>query len=407
MRLLRALEVNEEGHTTVRLSVSTSEDLWHLFNFIHNDDHVVMRSKRKVAKETSTGTGSAEMRWVTLELEVERVEFQPEELEIKGVNKRECEHVRLGQHHSFKIRLDAPTELTVIKTSWDETYAQRLEEGCNQEGKADTAAIMMDYGLANVCLVTPSLVYTKQRIEVPIAKKQKSGGSSRDKSIDKFYELVLAAIAAHVNFETVKVVLLCSPGTVRDEFRQYMQSQCQHADAAPALRSILLNAAKFVLIKTSSGHKHALAEAMGDPHAMARMDATKCSTDVKVWQKFHDLMNNDPDRCCYTPQVVFAAHCQGAVDNLLVSDVLLRSPDALQRRFFMSLCQQVRDMNGSVNIFSSQHVTGEQLTKLGGIAATLRQPMPELEELAVDKDFMSKELAMEMIRTQSSSSSTS
>lgn len=406
MKLLHR-ETNEEGHTVVRLEVSTSEDLWHLFNFIHNDDHVVMRSKRKVAKETTTGTGTAEMRWVTLDLEVERVAFDPMELEIKGINRRECEYVRLGQHHTFKVRTDTRTELSVIKNQWDDTYEERLAEACNQEGKADTAAVIMDLGLANVCLVTPSLTVSKQRIEVPIARKQRGSGSHRDKSIDKFYELVLAAVVAHINFETVKVVLLCSPGHVRDEFRAYMLQQCQATDAPPALRSILLNLSKFVLVKTSSGHKHTLNEAMADPAVTSRMEATKCTDDVRVWQKFHDLMSDDPDRCCYTPQIVFEAHRIGAIDNLLISDVLLRSPDALQRRFYLSLCQGVRDLGGSVNVFSSQHVTGEQLTRLGGIAATLRHPCEGLENVDIDKEFMSKEPAMEMIRTGSTYSSAS
>ena len=107
MRLLHK-DVNEEGHTTVRLSVSTSEDLWHLFNFIHNEDHVVMRSKRKVSKETATGTGAAEMKWVTLSLEVERVEFQPEELEIKAEQKQFC---RWRMHAQVRVRRAGPRQV--------------------------------------------------------------------------------------------------------------------------------------------------------------------------------------------------------------------------------------------------------------------------------------------------------
>ena len=218
---------------------------------------------------------------------------------------------------------------------------------------------------------------------------------------------MLAAIVSHINFETVKVVLLCSPGHVREEFRAYLQQQCQQSEAPASLRTIFLNLTKFVLVKTTSGHKHALNEALADASISGRMEATKCTDDVKLWQKFHDLMNDDPDRCCYTAQVVFEAHRRSAIDNLLISDSLLRSPDALQRRFYLSLCQQVRDLGGTVNIFSSQHTTGDQLTKMGCIAATLRFPCPELDEVAIDKDFMTREPAMEMIRTQSSTSSTS
>lgn len=37
-------------------------------------------------------------------------------------------------------------------------------------------------------------------------------------------------------------------------------------------------------------------------------------------------------------------------------------------------------MGGDVKIFSSLHISGEQLEQLTGIAAILRFPMPELED---------------------------
>lgn len=40
----------------------------------------------------------------------------------------------------------------------------------------------------------------------------------------------------------------------------------------------------------------------------------------------------------------------------------------------------VRESGGDVRIFSSMHISGEQLEQLTGIAAILRFPMPELED---------------------------
>ena len=41
---------------------------------------------------------------------------------------------------------------------------------------------------------------------------------------------------------------------------------------------------------------------------------------------------------------------------------------------------QVRDTGGQVKIFSSLHVSGEQLDQLSGLCALLRFPMAELED---------------------------
>jgi protein pelota len=51
-----------------------------------------------------------------------------------------------------------------------------------------------------------------------------------------------------------------------------------------------------------------------------------------------------------------------------------------QRKRYVKLVESVKENNGVVKIFSSMHVSGEQLGQLSGIAAILRFPMPEIEE---------------------------
>lgn len=44
-----------------------------------------------------------------------------------------------------------------------------------------------------------------------------------------------------------------------------------------------------------------------------------------------------------------------------------------------------RETSGDVRVFSSLHVSGEQLTQLTGVAAILRFPCPEIEPGALAK----------------------
>lgn len=50
------------------------------------------------------------------------------------------------------------------------------------------------------------------------------------------------------------------------------------------------------------------------------------------------------------------------------------------RKSYINIVNSVREMGGDVKIFSSLHISGEQLEQLTGIAAILRFPMPELED---------------------------
>lgn len=76
-----------------------------------------------------------------------------------------------------------------------------------------------------------------------------------------------------------------------------------------------------------------------------------------------------------------------AIETLLVTDDLFRSQDINTRKRFINLVESVRDNNGDAKIFSSLHVSGEQLSLLSGVAAILRFPLPDLlEDMLDDSD---------------------
>jgi len=53
--------------------------------------------------------------------------------------------------------------------------------------------------------------------------------------------------------------------------------------------------------------------------------------------------------------------------------------DIKSRKTYVDLVESVRENGGDVKIFSSLHVSGEQLAKLTGVAAILRFPIAELD----------------------------
>jgi protein pelota len=90
-------------------------------------------------------------------------------------------------------------------------------------------------------------------------------------------------------------------------------------------------------------------------------------------------LSSDPDRACYGYSSVVTADAMIAVDSLLVTDKLFKAADVIQRRMYVDLVDSVRLHGGTVHILSSMHVSGEQLDKFTGVAATLRFPCPETE----------------------------
>eukprot|EP00932_Pfiesteria_piscicida_P018690 SRR837773.5542.p3 GENE.SRR837773.5542~~SRR837773.5542.p3 ORF type:complete len:120 (-),score=47.09 SRR837773.5542:80-439(-) len=96
------------------------------------------------------------------------------------------------------------------------------------------------------------------------------------------------------------------------------------------------------------------------------------------------MVKNEPDRVCYGPKQCKEAIEKGAVATLMVADSLFRNVNVATRRHYVEMTESVRESGAVVFVFSSQHVSGQQLAQLSGIAGVLRFPLPELDDIASD-----------------------
>ncbi len=84
------------------------------------------------------------------------------------------------------------------------------------------------------------------------------------------------------------------------------------------------------------------------------------------------LLDTDPDKAYYGFFHVQKANEELAIDSLLISDDLFRSSDIVTRKKYVALVESVREKGGTVYIFSTMHVSGQQLQQVSGVAAILR-----------------------------------
>lgn len=134
-----------------------------------------------------------------LTIEVVKVEFDAEQcsLRLNGINRKENEHIKLGQHHTIELELNRPVH--IHKENWDSVdlvrntitavyaslviyvsssmilspYAQDvLEDAGDPTKKAEIAAVVLQEGLASICLVKSSLTKVCAKIERTMPKKK-------------------------------------------------------------------------------------------------------------------------------------------------------------------------------------------------------------------------------------------
>ncbi len=109
---------------------------------------------------------------MTLDIAVERVEFDAEQcsLRINGRNSCENEFVKMGQYHTIDIEVGQ--SFTIVKDCWDTIYLETLAFACDVSNVAEVAAVVMQEGYATICLITPAMTLTRAVIEHSLPRKK-------------------------------------------------------------------------------------------------------------------------------------------------------------------------------------------------------------------------------------------
>ncbi|XP_066595606.1 protein pelota [Prorops nasuta] len=374
--------IDKEGEGSVSLVPENMEDIWHAYNLIGEGDFVSCSTIRKVQTESATGSSSCYRVRTTLKICVENIDFDTQAcvLRLKGRNIEENKYVKTGAYHTLDVEQNR--KFTITKAKWDSICLERVDTACDPMQNADVAAVIMQEGIAHVCLITANMTIVRTKIDQVIPRKRKGNISQHEKGLIKFYESVMQGILRHINFEIIKCIIVASPGFVKDQFMDYMVQQAIKLDN----KIILENRGKFLLVHASSGFKHSLKEVLADPAVVSRISDTKAAGEVRALEAFYHVLQTDPARAFYGKRHVEKANESQAIETLLISDKLFRSQNIGLRKEYVALVESVKESGGDVKIFSSLHVSGEQLEQLTGVAAILRFPIPELEDESDESD---------------------
>ncbi|KAK4119665.1 hypothetical protein N657DRAFT_581267 [Parathielavia appendiculata] len=365
----------------ITLLIVEPEDMWHANNLIAAGDVVHAPTLRKVTTATSTGSTVNKSVRINLSIKVKSTFFDPlaSELKVSGTVVEENDYVSVGQYHTITLKYEkADIKFTIWKSAgWDSVALQSLKEALSEDKPEAIAAVVMQEGLANICLITENRTIIKQRIESSIPRRQAKDTSG---AISSFFERVLSNLRNTIDFSIPRTLLLASPGFTAQDFRTYMQSEATRA-GDKALQRIVKEA---LVVHSSTGHVHSLNEALKSPEVQKKMHGTKVATEANLMDKFHDLVRKDDGRAWYGTKPVEKAIAEGAVGRgggvLLVNNAFFRSMDVATRRKYVGLVDKVKEDGGEVRLLSSDHPSGKRLEGFGGIAAILTYPLFDLDE---------------------------
>ncbi len=315
-----------------------------------------------------------------LTIRVTSIFFDPaaSTLSVTGTVYVENAYVAMGQYHTLDLELHRPFTLWK-KHGWDSVAQDTLREALRQDKDGAVAAVVMQEGLANICLITDFQTLLKQRVESSVPKKR-SAASDQDSGMRRFYEKTLSTLLRAIDFSEPRMLLLASPGFVAQEFKKYINEEGSRK-TDKLLRRIAKDA---VVVHSSSGHLHSLNEVLKSPEASALMKDKRFSNETALMDEFFDRLRKDDGRAWYGTKPVEKAVREGAVGRgggvLLVNNSLFRSMDIAVRKRYVALVDKVREDGGEARVLSSDHESGQRLDGLGGIAVILTYPILDLDE---------------------------
>ncbi|KAK4991019.1 Translation factor pelota [Elasticomyces elasticus] len=390
MRLIKQNIEKKDGSGSATLLPEEPEDMWHAYNLIRPTDLLRASALRRITTESATGSTSSQRVQTTLTLRVTKLDFDPQasQLHVSGTVAEENKYVKLGGFHTLDLELQRNFTLTKAD-GWDSVALAQLRESIDQTKKAVCWAVVMQEGLANICLITEYQTILRQRVEVSLPKKRGSGKSSdHEKAVQRFFHTVLETLLRQLDLANspASPVLLASPGFTATSFQSYIKSAASSSTSGIDVKTLKALLPQLLVAHSASGHLHSLAEVLASPAVTAKLSDTKFARETQLMDRVYELLRKDDGRAWYGPREIERAVEKGAVGRgggvLLISNSLFRSQDVAVRRRWVTLVDKVKDdEGGEVRILSSVHESGKRLEGLGGVAAILTFPIEDLDDM--------------------------
>lgn len=86
---------------------------------------------------------------------------------------------QMGAYHTIDLELNRKFE--IAKPEWDSISLGRVDTACDVTQNADVAAVIMQEGIAHICLITSNMTIVRSKIDMSIPRKRKNFTSQHEK----------------------------------------------------------------------------------------------------------------------------------------------------------------------------------------------------------------------------------
>lgn len=344
-------------HGVVRLVPESSDDLWLLATILQPGDLVKARTVREV-HFGDKGSGRSSRIPMTLTVRVEKIEFQPftTRLRIRGVVVEGPEKYGVkGKYHTLSVNVG--TELTVMKPGgWSRQLLDRLEN----QGPGEAAIIVaIDYDEYAIGVLRGQGVRIVNSGSLHLPGKDDPSWHER---LEQELNVIAKRVAELAAREKPLIVVVAGPGRLKEIL-------------AERIKGLLGERPRISTDNVSMGGEAGVYEEIRRGLAREVLREAASIIAERIMEEFERRLAKEPSRVAYTLDMVEKAVEAGAVEELLVLDEMLHSPDPSTRERVERVLRKADETRTKIHFVSLESPVGFKLKGLGGIIALLRYPL--------------------------------
>ncbi|KAH0787249.1 protein pelota [Histomonas meleagridis] len=371
------------GTGELQITIDNIEDFWTLANVIHVGDCIRSQIRRKVKNISSTGKSEARQVITKAVVKITEIDYQSgvNEMNLRGTLTHEVEDARVGAPQ--RILLEQGRPFSIIKERWDQFSIDQIREASDPVSDATVAAVMMQSGLANICIVgrNSTVICRKVQKAIPKVKAHGSSGKNMEAKL-KFFQMTAEALVNDIKIDDMKCIIIASPGFLQSEFLAYLRNNQSKYNLSAAFQQN-----KFVTGTVSSGHPQELEALLSQPEMQKHVQTLKATVQANAMNQLLKEMNKNMDMIALGQKNVQKCYEETAIKTLLVTDSYIKSLPLEERLSFLQMKENLEKNQTEVVIFSTKHQSGTQLNDLGGIAAVLKFAVAQEQDTEFDDGF--------------------
>jgi protein pelota len=353
-------------HGIIELIPENIDDLYGIYRILKPGDKVRASTSRRVRRKEDEGRAdTGERVKMTLEVEVEELAFHGfgDNLRFKGtVIDGPDDLVSLGSYHTISLSL--MEKVRIVKTDWTPMEKKVIDDIEKASMLAKIIVAVVEDNSICVALVTQFSTKIISEFSSSISRKYEDP-KVHSSEVGQFFQDALQLIQDIVKQHETKVIILAGPGFTPENFHQFIKTRDQQLFE------------KVTRVHVSTGGRVGLKEVLSTKLPEKIANEQRVAYETRLIDEVLKRLGQDTGTVTYGIDNVKRALEMGAIDTLLISDDQISIEDLDKRKSIDEMVDVNSSMRGKTVLMSINHESGEQLSKLGGIAALLRYPLPD------------------------------